>query len=57
MFKQFIENTSGLDIYLILSLLMFFVFFIGVSLLLIRMNKKHISYMSELPLIEDEPQV
>lgn len=50
MFKQFTEGLSGSQIYLISSLGIFLVFFIVVAVLLIRMRKQHISYMSDLPL-------
>lgn len=54
MFKQFIDKTMGADIYLISSLGIFLVFFIVVSVMLIKMNKNHINYMSELPLNDDK---
>lgn len=54
MFKQFIQNFSDSRIYLISSLWLFLIFFILVGIILILMNKKHIDYMSHLPLNEDE---
>ncbi len=54
MFRQFIDKASGSEIYLITSLGIFLMFFIIVTVMLIRMNKKHISYMSELPLNDDK---
>lgn len=53
MFRQFVDKMTGNDIYLITSLLIFFIFFVAVAALLIRMNKNHIAYMSNLPLNED----
>lgn len=50
MFKQFTENISGNQVYLISSLGIFLVFFIVVTVLLIRLNKRHVDYMSDLPL-------
>jgi hypothetical protein len=50
MFKQFVDNIEGNDIYLITSLLIFFIFFVIVGLLLIKMSEKYVSYMSILPL-------
>jgi hypothetical protein len=52
MFRQFIDKSTGADIYLITSLGIFLVFFILVTVLLFTMNKKHVSYMSELPLTD-----
>jgi hypothetical protein len=56
MFKQFTENISGHQIYLMSSLGIFLVFFIVVALLLLRTRKTHIKYMSDLPL-EDGSEI
>lgn len=50
MFKQFTENLSGVQIYLISSLGIFVVFFIVVSVVLLMLRKNHVKYMSDLPL-------
>ncbi|MGZ3766761.1 MAG: hypothetical protein ACXVB0_22110 [Mucilaginibacter sp.] len=50
MFKQFTENIQGNQVYLISSLGIFLVFFIVVTVLLIRLRKQHVDYMSDLPL-------
>jgi hypothetical protein len=50
MFKQFTENIKGDQVYLISSLGIFLVFFIVVAVLLIRLRKQHVEYMSDLPL-------
>jgi hypothetical protein len=52
MFRQFIDKSTDADVYLITSLGIFFVFFVIVTALLFTMNKKHLSYMSELPLTD-----
>ncbi|MGV3685594.1 MAG: hypothetical protein ACO1NS_08210 [Daejeonella sp.] len=54
MFKQFIQNFADSRIYLISSLWLFLIFFILVAVMLIRMKKKHIEYMSNLPLSDDD---
>lgn len=59
MFKQFTENIDGNQAYLLFSLGIFFVFFIVVTIMLIRLQKKHIEHMRDLPLhdtITDTPQ-
>lgn len=56
MFRQFVDKVTGNDIYLITSLLIFFIFFMVIAVLLIKMNKKHVSYMSELPLNDDKKE-
>ncbi|GAA4310072.1 hypothetical protein GCM10023149_04640 [Mucilaginibacter gynuensis] len=50
MFKQFTENIKGNEVYLISSLGLFLVFFIVVTILLIRVRRNHVNYMSNLPL-------
>ncbi|MVN90584.1 hypothetical protein [Mucilaginibacter aquatilis] len=50
MFKQFTENVSGNQIYLLVSLAIFLVFFIVVSIMLIKSRREHNDYMSDMPL-------
>jgi hypothetical protein len=50
MFKQFTENISGMQAYLLFSLGIFLVFFIVVTILLITLRKQHVDHMSDLPL-------
>lgn len=54
MFKQFISNFTESQFYLISSLWIFLVFFVVVSLLLFKMNKKHVEYMSQVPLTDSD---
>ncbi|MEO6631949.1 MAG: hypothetical protein ABIN13_09515 [Mucilaginibacter sp.] len=59
MFKQFTENIHANQAYLLFSLAIFFVFFIVVTIMLIRIRKPHVDHMSELPLHDsdtDTPQ-
>ena len=53
MYSQFLDNLTGGQIYLIASLGIFMVFFIVVSILMFRLKKSHVNYMSDLPLEED----
>jgi hypothetical protein len=53
MFKQFLDQTSGNQVYLLTSLGIFMVFFILVGILLLTMRKEEVKYMSELPLNDD----
>ncbi|WP_342646890.1 hypothetical protein [Mucilaginibacter sp. CSA2-8R] len=50
MFKQFTENISGNQVYLITSLAIFLLFFIVVTVMLLRSRKDHNDYMSDMPL-------
>lgn len=49
MFKQ-ITTLDGNEWYLIASLWLFLIFFILVGVMLFRMRKDYVAYMSELPL-------
>lgn len=50
MFKQFISKMPGADIYLVGSLMTFFVFFVIVGLYLLLADKRHLQRMGDLPL-------
>lgn len=54
MFKQ-ISNLAGNEIYLLISLIIFIVFFAIATFVMLKMKKSHINYMSDIPLKEDEP--
>ncbi|NOY49422.1 MAG: CcoQ/FixQ family Cbb3-type cytochrome c oxidase assembly chaperone [Chlorobi bacterium] len=45
-----LEKIDGIEIYPIISLLIFFSFFLLVGYLVIKTDKKHIEEMSRLPL-------
>lgn len=53
MFKQFLDNATGYNSYLLTSLGIFMLFFILVAVLLLRMKKQDINYMSDLPLNDE----
>lgn len=55
MFKQ-IKDLAGGEIYLITSLLIFMVFFILVGVYLLKLNKGHITLMSNMPIEDQETQ-
>ena len=50
MFRQFTEHINGNQVYLLFSLFIFLVFFIVVTILLFRLRKQHVDYMSDIPL-------
>lgn len=50
MFKQFINTLNGNENYMLLSLFIFFAFFVGATVYLFNIKKAHIHYMSDLPL-------
>lgn len=51
--KHYFEDIAGIEIYPLISLLIFFLFFVGLSWYVIRMGKAHVAYMSAQPLSED----
>lgn len=53
--RQFLNGVQGVDIYLIISLLIFFTFFIGMLVWLVRANKSYIQEAKNIP-FNDEPQ-
>ena len=54
MFKQFLNQVDGSQVYLLTSLGIFMLFFLLVGILLLTMKKDEIKYMSELPLKDDK---
>jgi len=50
--KHNMENISGIEIYPILSLLIFFFFFVGLGFWVFTYKKEKIKEMSEIPLNE-----
>ncbi|WP_169449321.1 MULTISPECIES: hypothetical protein [Pedobacter] len=52
MFKQ-LNDLNGNEIYMLLSLFIFFTFFVGATIALIKMKKSHVNYMENIPLESD----
>lgn len=48
--KGNLENIDGVQIYPMISLLIFFIFFVGLFIWVITAKKKHIEEVSKLPL-------
>lgn len=59
MFKYIKHNISieGIEIYPLISFLLFFTFFIVVLVFVFRQDKKHIQEMSNLPLEGDNTEL
>lgn len=53
--KQYAETISGIEIYPIISLLIFVLFFIAVLFYVKRMDKRYVEEVSHLPLEDAEP--
>jgi len=54
MFKNILERISGVEVFPLISLLLFRVIFTLVLIWTFRMDKKKIKYMENLPLNDDE---
>ena len=53
MFKHYFERIIGIEIYPMISLFLFLLFFIGLLIWVFKADKKYIDQMSNAPL--DEP--
>jgi len=53
MYKNVLQSIAGIEIYPIISFVIFFAFFIGLTLFVIFSDKKHIAAMREMPLQND----
>lgn len=54
MYKEILQSIEGIEIYPIISLIVFVVFFIVVTVWLIRMDKNYINEMKQLPLNNED---
>ena len=54
MYKNVLQAIDGIAIYPIISFLIFFVFYIGLTLFVVFSDKKHIAAMSRMPLQHDD---
>lgn len=52
--KHNLDTINGVEIYPIISLLIFFTFFVGIFIWVYNMPKKKIEEISNLPLEQDE---
>ena len=52
--KGNLENIDGVAIYPIISLLIFFIFFVGLFFWVVTMKKSHIEEVSNIPLENDQ---
>lgn len=55
MFKQFLQHVPGADWFMIASLAVFFLFFIGVGLYLLTADRTKMDEMARLPLKSQKP--
>ncbi|MDI1355827.1 MAG: CcoQ/FixQ family Cbb3-type cytochrome c oxidase assembly chaperone [bacterium] len=53
-FINYLESISGVEIYPLVSLLIFFLFFIAVGVYLLKSGKDHFNDVSKIPLDNNE---
>ncbi len=53
--KQYAESISGIDIYPIISLSIFLIFFIVLLVYVFKMDKQRVAEISSLPLDNEAP--
>lgn len=53
--KDILSSIENIEIYPIISLLIFVIFFVGMFIWVIRVDKKYIDHMKEMP-FDDEPK-
>jgi cytochrome c oxidase cbb3-type subunit 3 len=51
--RNYLETISGVGIFPVITLLIFFGFFTALSIWAIRARKEHLSAMNHLPLLDD----
>jgi cytochrome c oxidase cbb3-type subunit IV len=52
--RSVLDSITGLEIYAIIGILIFFTFFIGLIIWVIRMKKKKVEEYSRIPLKDEE---
>lgn len=52
--QPYLESIAGVEIYPIITILIFFVFFLIIGIWVLRMDKSFIKTMSHLPLSDEE---
>lgn len=53
-FINYLTSITGVEIFPLISLLIFFLFFTALAIYVIGVNKSHVAYMSSIPVDSDE---
>ena len=57
MYKDILQSISGIELYAIVAMVIFILFFLGMTIWVIKVDKKYIKRMSELPIEEDNNEI
>jgi len=52
--RHYLESIAGVEIYPIISFLIFFIFFIAVTWYVIRLDKEYIDEITQYPIDDDD---
>lgn len=55
MIRNIVSHIGGIEAYGLVSIAIFFAFFLGMLVWAFRLNRRHLDRMSRLPLEDDEP--
>jgi cytochrome c oxidase cbb3-type subunit 4 len=55
--KNVLQSIAGVEIYPIISLAIFGLFFLGLLVYVVLSNRQHIDAMSQLPLLDEEESI
>ena len=56
MFKHYFERIQNVELWPIISLVIFFLFFLALTLWAFRVDKRYINKMKKMPLEKDDAQ-
>lgn len=54
--KKVLQSIAGVEIYPIISFAIFFLFFLGLLVYVVRANRQHLHAMSQLPLLAESDE-
>jgi hypothetical protein len=57
MYKDILQSISGIELYAIVAMIIFILFFVGITIWVIKVDKNYIKKMSELPIEEDNNKI
>jgi cytochrome c oxidase cbb3-type subunit IV len=55
--KEILSSIENIEIYPLISLIIFFLFFVGMFWWVVRVDKSYVNYMKEMPLVDDLQKV
>ena len=57
MYKDILQSISGIELYAIVAMVIFILFFVGMAIWVIKVDKKYIKRMRELPIEENNNEI